>query len=611
MKVFKHININPTNMNLYSTAVTHSSYTNENPSYPDYERLEFLGDAVLEIIISDYLYKERKLEEGIMTKMRASYVCEEACATYAKELGLDEDIRVGTGEEINTTIMADVFEAFTAAVYLDQGFEFTKKFVLDIIVKYIENEIEFLTKKTKLELPMQDIYNMYCYEDKTSTELAKMFNCVPETIISRLRVFAKKENLPLNIREGHRRKKNLPIEQIYNEYITGISSKKLGEKYGCMHNVILNRLREYANEHNIELVIREGGPVLFKLPSEEIYIKYMSGMSLREIGDDYGCSDRCIKKRLVDYCEENDIELTMREAARRKIKLPIDEIYKKYQSGISAVVLGREYKCSNNTIIRKLREYCEENNLELNIINLELDLPVEEMYNLYTSGTSSTILAEKYNCSEGTIVNRIKKYCKQNKIEMPPTPVKKKGNKKIASNVTGEEIYNLYLDGYTIGDIAKSKNLTKRTISEELYAYLEREGKNLKIRNGRKRQELPSEKLYLEYRSGKTMQEIAEEYQSSATTIADRVISYCKANNISFPKHNIRVNEETCKKIYELSRGGMQQVKIAKETGYGKKKIERILKNEYKKAFLEQLKKMLEEKQIKKEIDTNVKVKKY
>lgn len=165
MKVFKHININPTNMNLYSTAVTHSSYTNENPSYPDYERLEFLGDAVLEIIISDYLYKERKLEEGIMTKMRASYVCEEACATYAKELGLDEDIRVGTGEEINTTIMADVFEAFVAAVYLDQGFEFTKKFVLDIIVKYIENEIEFLHDyKSKLQELVQTVKKSIIYE---------------------------------------------------------------------------------------------------------------------------------------------------------------------------------------------------------------------------------------------------------------------------------------------------------------------------------------------------------------------------------------------------------------------------------------------------------------
>ena len=144
MKVFNKLDINPTNMNLYMEAVTHSSFTNENPNYPDYERLEFLGDAVLEIIISEYLYKERHLEEGTMTRMRASYVCEEACATYAKEIGLDLDIKVGTGEEINQTILADVFEAFVAALYLDQGFEFTRSFVLNIILKYIEKEVDFL-----------------------------------------------------------------------------------------------------------------------------------------------------------------------------------------------------------------------------------------------------------------------------------------------------------------------------------------------------------------------------------------------------------------------------------------------------------------------------------
>ena len=154
MKVFNKLDINPTNMNLYTTAVTHSSFTNENPSYPDYERLEFLGDAVLEIIISEYLYKERKLEEGIMTRMRASYVCEEACATYAKEIGLDKDIRVGSGEAVNQTITADVFEAFVAALYLDQGFDFTKEFVLNIITKYIEDEMDFLHnyKTTSQEL---------------------------------------------------------------------------------------------------------------------------------------------------------------------------------------------------------------------------------------------------------------------------------------------------------------------------------------------------------------------------------------------------------------------------------------------------------------------------
>ena len=165
MKIFDKIDVNPTNINLYMEAVTHSSYTNENPSYPDYERLEFLGDAVLEITISDYLYKERKLEEGVMTRMRASYVCEEACATYAKELELDKDIKIGSGEAINDTILADVFEAFVAALYLDQGFEFTKKFVLDIITRYIEKGITFLHDyKSTLQELVQTVKKSVIYE---------------------------------------------------------------------------------------------------------------------------------------------------------------------------------------------------------------------------------------------------------------------------------------------------------------------------------------------------------------------------------------------------------------------------------------------------------------
>ena len=184
MKIFKRLDINPTNINLYCNAVTHSSYTNENPSYPNYERLEFVGDAVLEIIISDYLYKERKLEEGLMTRMRSSYVCEEACACYAKELKLDEEIKIGSGESINQTILADVFEAFVAALYLDQGFEFTKEFVLNIIVKYIEKNIEFLHDyKSTLQELVQTVKKSVVYEvveekgpshNKTFTSIVKV-----------------------------------------------------------------------------------------------------------------------------------------------------------------------------------------------------------------------------------------------------------------------------------------------------------------------------------------------------------------------------------------------------------------------------------------------------
>ena len=165
MKVFNNIDVNPTDMNLYITAVTHSSYTNENPSYPNYERLEFLGDAVLEIIISDYLYKEWHLEEGTMTKMRANYVCEKACATYARNLNFESDVRIGNNEEINDTIIADIFEAFIGALYLDKGFDFTSKLVMNIIKPYIDKNVNFLIDyKSALQEKIQSIKKTVTYE---------------------------------------------------------------------------------------------------------------------------------------------------------------------------------------------------------------------------------------------------------------------------------------------------------------------------------------------------------------------------------------------------------------------------------------------------------------
>ena len=83
--LFKKLGINVVNSNLYDVAFLHSSYTNEKNSKEDYERLEFLGDAVLELVVSDYLYNNYHLVEGEMTKTRANYVCEKALSTYALE----------------------------------------------------------------------------------------------------------------------------------------------------------------------------------------------------------------------------------------------------------------------------------------------------------------------------------------------------------------------------------------------------------------------------------------------------------------------------------------------------------------------------------------------
>jgi len=128
------------------SAFTHSSYANEHHT-ESYERLEFLGDAVLEVITSEYFYLNTDLKEGNMTKLRASFVCEQALATYAKKIGLNKYILVGHGQSsnVNDTIIADVFESVLGAIYLDQGFDVAKEYCRKIIVPYIESGEHFFS----------------------------------------------------------------------------------------------------------------------------------------------------------------------------------------------------------------------------------------------------------------------------------------------------------------------------------------------------------------------------------------------------------------------------------------------------------------------------------
>lgn len=148
MELLNKIGIKPNDINLYETAFSHTSYSNEN-NVKSYERLEFLGDAVLELLMSDYLYKSNKYNEGEMTKIRAHYVCETANYEYSIKLGLNEYLKLGHGEEENggkyrKAIVSDIFESFLGALYLDQGLDKTKEFFYKFIIPLIENhEVDF------------------------------------------------------------------------------------------------------------------------------------------------------------------------------------------------------------------------------------------------------------------------------------------------------------------------------------------------------------------------------------------------------------------------------------------------------------------------------------
>ena len=121
-------------------ALTHSSYANEvRDGVSSNERLEFLGDSVLSIIVSEYIYnKFPDLPEGELTKMRAALVCEQSLCSFSKELNLGRCLRLGKGEEKGggrerVSILADAFEAVLAAMYLDGGFEVAKNHVMRFI----------------------------------------------------------------------------------------------------------------------------------------------------------------------------------------------------------------------------------------------------------------------------------------------------------------------------------------------------------------------------------------------------------------------------------------------------------------------------------------------
>ena len=140
-------------------ALTHRSYANEHPQAQDYERLEFLGDAILELVSSAFLYQlYPDKQEGELTKIRASLVCEPALAFCARSLGLDRAVRLGRGEEegggrSKASILSDTLEALIGAIYLDaeEDIRPARAFIQEHILREADREAHFVDAKSRLQ----------------------------------------------------------------------------------------------------------------------------------------------------------------------------------------------------------------------------------------------------------------------------------------------------------------------------------------------------------------------------------------------------------------------------------------------------------------------------
>ena len=157
MQLLEKFSIKPVNNHLYELAFLHESYSNENGISECYERLEFLGDAALDLVVSEFLYNmDSNLTEGELTSLRSNYVCKKALYIYSMELGLDQYIKLGAGQELTrrevNSIISDVFESFIGALYLDLGMGPVKEFLFKTVIPHIENrDIFFCDYKSKLK----------------------------------------------------------------------------------------------------------------------------------------------------------------------------------------------------------------------------------------------------------------------------------------------------------------------------------------------------------------------------------------------------------------------------------------------------------------------------
>ena len=169
------------NKELLITALTHSSYANESKTPTLYnERLEFLGDSVLSVVVANYLFHHSTRPEGELSRMRASLVSEDALFQFAQEIDLGEYLRLGRGEErcggrTRPSVVSDAFEALIAALYLDGGMEVAKNFILPFITEGKHAEADYKTRLQEIVQQNPEERLSYVVESESGPDHDKHF----------------------------------------------------------------------------------------------------------------------------------------------------------------------------------------------------------------------------------------------------------------------------------------------------------------------------------------------------------------------------------------------------------------------------------------------------
>lgn len=363
-------------------------------------------------------------------------------------------------------------------------------------------------------LPIEEIIEKYKNGIRQS-EIAKEYGVGQTTISIKMKKYY--ESLGIKVAKSENKgpkRKELPIEEIIKQYEAGIRVNELVKEYNLSKSTIVKAIGKYYEETGKDRIKHKGGPKRKELPMEEIIKKYEVGVGIKDIVKEYNVSDPIIRVRIQEYyLENNKAETNKKTTGTKRKELPIEEIIKQYETGVSTTTIAKEYNVSGFTITTRIKEYYEKTGRErIKHKRKKRELPINEIIKQYEAGIEISVMIKEYNVSKTNIRKRIAEYYKETGKERIKH---NSGLKRI--ELPMNEIINKYETGTRVSELVNEYNLAKSTMIKRIREYY-KENKNVK--------RLENEAVIVEFlKKGLTIQEILETALKKNVIIPEEIIS--------------------------------------------------------------------------------------
>lgn len=290
------------------------------------------------------------------------------------------------------------------------------------------------------------------------------------------------------------------------DFFNDVSVEDLIKNYNIRYPRLCGIIKQYCILNNIDF--NDEIKDKLELPMSKIFTEKKSGLTYKELGRKYRCSDNDIKRFLQQYCILNNIDFN--DEFETKLELPMSKILKEKQSELTYKELGEKYGCSAGVIRSHLKQYCKENNLEYS--SKSIDLPMEQVYEEKKKGKTYPELANKYDCSVGTIINYLKQYCEENNLEYP----------KKSAKLSMKQVYQKF--DLFCQELGNQYGCSVSTIKSYLKQYCEEN----KLENSSNSVKFSVEQIYKERTAGMSYRNLGKKYGCSTSKIRSHLIKYEK-----------------------------------------------------------------------------------